>query len=69
MFRTPSAVIRLALQIFCATLTTASLLWTVPSADISRTGSPGEKQSILLLVEVKHYLIRCQVRTTSYCSE
>jgi hypothetical protein len=30
----------------------------------SRTGSQGEKQSILLLVEVKHYLIRRHVRTS-----
>jgi hypothetical protein len=59
-------VIRLALQIFSATLTTAWLLWTGPSADITELGSQGEKQSILLLVEVKHNLIRCHLRASYY---
>jgi hypothetical protein len=35
MFRAPSVVIRLALQISSANLTTALLVWTGPSADIT----------------------------------
>jgi hypothetical protein len=35
MLSEPSVVIRLALQISCATLTAALLLWTGPSADIT----------------------------------
>jgi hypothetical protein len=60
MFRTPSVVIRLALQISSATLTAALLLWTGPSADITELAAR-VKSKALLLVEVKHYLIRCHV--------
>jgi hypothetical protein len=35
MLSAPSVVIRLALQISCATLTAALLLWTAPSADMT----------------------------------
>jgi len=35
MLSAPSVVIRLALQISCATLTAALLLWSDPSADIT----------------------------------
>jgi hypothetical protein len=50
-FRTPSVVIRLALQISSATLTTALLLWTGPSsADITELAAiaMGGADSVLI---------------------
>src|SRR3954468_12059557 len=64
MLRALPVVIRLALQISFATLATALLLCSGPSGDITALAARVEKQSILRLVEVKHNLIDCHVRSS-----